>query len=170
MRQGHYTPHTESKFTTKDWFHCRKIPIYKVAIGAEIHCPPKIGKKYPRDKICNFRDKHKKLHEGPKKSFHLYLQQILKSAITDHVAATNQTVGWEDSKMLCKESHRTRMWIKEAIHILKQSGHMMNRDAGNYQLPKIYHTATPTPRGGGPTRISIIPLWFRGCEFHDGRN
>ena len=73
-----------------------------------------------------------------------------KSAITDHVASTNHTIGWEDSKILCKESHRTRRWIKEAIHIQKQSGHTMNRDAGNYQLPKIYHSLIrpPPPPGG----------------------
>ena len=75
---------------------------------------------------------------------------INKSAITDHIAATNHTIGWGDSKILTKESHRTRRWIKEAIHILKQSGHTMNRDMGNYQLPKIYHSLIrpPPPPGG----------------------
>ncbi len=84
-----------------------------------------------------------------------------KSAITDHVAATstNHTISWEESKILSREPNRTRRWIRESIHIIKESGHTMNRDFGNYQLPKVYHSLikrTPPPRGRGPVKISII--------------
>ena len=75
-----------------------------------------------------------------------------KSAITDHVASTNHTINWDESKIVAREPHRTRRWIKESIHIVKESGHTMNRDMGNYQLPRIYHSLIrpPPPPGGAP--------------------
>lgn len=74
-----------------------------------------------------------------------------KSAITDHVASTNHTIDWEESKILAREPHRTRRWIRESIHIVKEDGHTMNRDMGNYQLPRIYHSLIrPPPPPGGP--------------------
>ena len=89
-----------------------------------------------------------------------------KSAITDHVAATNHTISWEESKIVAKESHKHTRWIKESIAIVKESGHAMNRDMGNFQLPRIYHSlirATPPP-GGGPTELTSHQL--RACEWH----
>ncbi len=79
-----------------------------------------------------------------------------KSAITDHVAATNHTISWNESKILARESNRTRRWIRESIHIIKESGHTINRDFGNYQLPKVYHSLikrTPPPKGEGARQI-----------------
>ncbi len=91
-----------------------------------------------------------------------------KSAITDHVASTSHTIDWEESKILAREPHRTRRWIRESIHIVKEDGHTMNRDMGNYQLPRIYHSLTrpPPPPGGGPTKLASLQHRSVGCELH----
>ncbi len=105
----------------------------------------KVWMKEHRDEVNEMSSKH--FTRAHRKSS---LSTVNKSAITDHIATTNHTIGWDDSKILTRESNRTRRWIKEAIHILKHSGHTMNRDMGNYQLPKIYHSLIrpPPPPGG----------------------
>ena len=108
------------------------------------HAGPAGNLKYARGNMRNMRNEVSAKHftrAQRKASTSTYN----KSAITDHVAASNHTIGWEDSKILCRESHWTRRWIKEAIHIIEQSGHTMNRDMGNYQLPKIYHSLIRPP-------------------------
>ena len=65
--------------------------------------------------------------------------EINKSAITDHVNKYNHTINWQETKILAREQDRTKRWIREAIEI-KRQGNTMNRDAGNYQLPTIYHS------------------------------
>ena len=65
-----------------------------------------------------------------------------KSAITDHTNKENHVINWDKTKVLAKESHRQKRWIREAIEIRKK-GTTMNRDQGNYQLPPIYHSLLP---------------------------
>ena len=72
-----------------------------------------------------------------------------KSAITDHVAATNHNIIWDESKILTKESHRSRRWIKELIHVIKERKHHERR-YGQLQSAKdlpFPDMAAPTPWG-----------------------
>jgi hypothetical protein len=72
-----------------------------------------------------------------------------KSAITDHVAASNHVIGWEEATIKEREQNRTRRHIRESIWIRKKGANTLNRDEGNYHLPKIYDQLlkpSPTPK------------------------
>ena len=70
-----------------------------------------------------------------------------KSAITDHVAATNHSINWEESKVIDRESHKCTRWLKEAIWIRRKGKQTLNKDEGAYKLHNIYDQlilATPS--------------------------
>ncbi len=49
--------------------------------------------------------------------------------LTDHITTMNSCIAWDNSKILSWDSqNRSQRWIKEAIHILKESWHTLNRD------------------------------------------
>ena len=63
-----------------------------------------------------------------------------KSPVAEHVAHSNYVIGWDDSKLIDKEPHKTTRWLKEAIWI-KRGGignATMNKSEGSYQLNSIY--------------------------------
>ena len=43
-----------------------------------------------------------------------------KSAITDHVAATNHSINWEEAKVIDREADKCTRWLKEAIWIRRR--------------------------------------------------
>ena len=63
---------------------------------------------------------------------------INKSALSDHVAQNNHTINWKGSKIVARDSNKFTRWIREAIHIQKETGHSMNRDMGQYKLSPTY--------------------------------
>ncbi len=63
-----------------------------------------------------------------------------KSAITDHVSATNHSINWDESRVIDRESNRLTCWIKESIWIKRRGKHTMNKDKGAYRLNNIYST------------------------------
>ena len=63
---------------------------------------------------------------------------INKSAINDHVAKENHTIGWKKSKILSKDSNTFTTWIREAIHIQRGQERTMNRFMGQLQLSSTY--------------------------------
>ena len=67
-----------------------------------------------------------------------------KSALTDHVALTNHTIDWDNSKSVVREDNRLKRWIREAIHIQMEGQQTINRDQGQYQLPKLYNPIIKT--------------------------
>ena len=59
------------------------------------------------------------------------LTKYNKSAITDHVARENHVIGWEDTKILERESNLKNRRVRESIWIRKRGADTtMNRDEG----------------------------------------
>ncbi len=76
-----------------------------------------------------------------------------KSAMTDHIDATNHTINLEESKILTKESHRIRRWTKESIYITKEKGPWTETWAfTTYPRLTIPWYGHPQPLGG-PNKI-----------------
>ena len=69
---------------------------------------------------------------------------IHKSAITDHVAASNHIIDWEGAKIVDKESNKRRRHVREAIWIRRTEG-AINRDQGCYELSHLYNTVIHHP-------------------------
>ena len=71
-----------------------------------------------------------------------------KSAITDHVAATNHHINWSDATVIDRESDKSARWVREAIWIRRRGKDILNKDDGAYKLHNIYDNivqlATPT--------------------------
>ena len=70
-----------------------------------------------------------------------------KSAITDHVAATNHTIKWDNASVIDREPDKTTRWLREAIWIRRRGMNTLNKDDGAYKLQNIYDQlvqATPT--------------------------
>ena len=61
-----------------------------------------------------------------------------KSAVTDHALQNNHNIDWDQAKILCRDSNRHSRWIRESIHIRKQSN-SMNRDCGQFHLDHMYN-------------------------------
>ena len=61
-----------------------------------------------------------------------------KSAITDHVAATNHHINWDDATVIDRESDKTARWVREAIWIRRRGKDTLNKDDGAYKLHNIY--------------------------------
>ena len=57
-----------------------------------------------------------------------------KSAITDHAIQQNHAINCEEAKIIDRETDRNTRWIREAIAIRKEGGHVMNRYEGQYPL------------------------------------
>ena len=75
-----------------------------------------------------------------------------KSAITDHVAATNHAINWDEAKIIDKEGHKTTRWLKEAIWIRRRGQDTMNKDEGAYKLNNIYDQLIETTPSIGENR------------------
>ena len=64
--------------------------------------------------------------------------ETFKSAITEHVAATNHIINWDEAKIIDQENDKTTRWLKEAIWIRSRGKDTMNKDEGAYKLNRIY--------------------------------
>ena len=64
--------------------------------------------------------------------------EIFKSAISEHVAASNHVIGWEEARVIDLEPDKTTRWLKEAIWIRSRGCNTMNKDEGAYKLDIIY--------------------------------
>ena len=64
--------------------------------------------------------------------------EIFKSAISEHVAASNHVIGWDEARVIDLEPDKTTRWLKEAIWIRRRERNTMNKDEGAYKLDKIY--------------------------------
>ena len=53
-----------------------------------------------------------------------------KSAITEHVAASNHVIGWDEAKIIDLDPDKTTSWLKEAIWIRSKRVNTMNKDEG----------------------------------------
>ena len=83
-----------------------------------------------------------------------------KSAITDHVAATNHTISWNKAKTIDRESDKTTRWLKEAIWIRRKGENTLNKDEGSYTLHNIYDQlvgTTPSTTASSSNRKSLFP-------------
>ena len=77
------------------------------------------------------------------------MTQQRKSAITDHVAATNHSINWEEAKVTDREVDKCTRWLKEAIWIRRQGQQTLNKDEGAYKLHNIFDQLILTmPLGG----------------------
>ena len=50
------------------------------------------------------------------------VEEMHKSATTDHVAQHNHVIDWEGAKVIDKDSNKQTRWIREAIWIRKEGG------------------------------------------------
>ena len=66
------------------------------------------------------------------------VEEVHKSAITDHVAQHNHVIDWEGAKVIDKDSNKQTRWIREAIWIRKRGAQVINRDEGTYSLSHVY--------------------------------
>ena len=64
--------------------------------------------------------------------------EFFKSAISEHVAASNHVIGWDEARVIDLEPDKTTRWLKEAIWIRSRGCNTMNKDEGAYKLDKIY--------------------------------
>ena len=65
--------------------------------------------------------------------------ETFKSAITEHVAANNHVIGWDEAKIIDQEQDKTTRWLKEAIWIRsREENNTMNKDEGAYKLDHVY--------------------------------
>ena len=71
-------------------------------------------------------------------SCRLFVEEVHKSAITDHVAQHNHVIDWEGAKVIDKDSNKQTRWIREAIWIRKRGAQVINRDEGTYSLSHVY--------------------------------
>ena len=59
-----------------------------------------------------------------------------KSAITDHICATNCEIDWDNTKVIDRDPNLKKRHIRESIHIASTNN--FNRDQGNYQLSSTW--------------------------------
>jgi len=71
-------------------------------------------------------------------SIHSSMTEYSKSALTEHANQANRTIDWKKTTVIDREQDRPTRWIKEAVHIRKESRRAMNRDEGSYQLSHAY--------------------------------
>ena len=64
--------------------------------------------------------------------------EVFKSAITEHVAASNHVIGWDEAVIIDQEPDKTTRWLKEAIWIRSRGNNTMNKDEGAYKLDRIF--------------------------------
>ena len=61
-----------------------------------------------------------------------------KSAVSEHTRDNNHIMNFDSIKIIDREDHKKRRWIKEAIQVRKlKEGVPMNRDEGNYELAHV---------------------------------
>ena len=66
------------------------------------------------------------------------LDEVHKSAISDHVAQQNHIIDWEGAKVIDKDSNKQTRWKREAIWIRKRGAQVINRDEGTYSFSHVY--------------------------------
>ena len=76
--------------------------------------------------------------------------------ISDHVAATNHVIGWQEAKLIDQEQNKTTPWLKEAIWIRSRGKNSMYKDKGVYKLNNIYHQII-LKRQSGSDHITTRP-------------
>jgi len=62
-----------------------------------------------------------------------------KSVLTDHVTQEIHLINWSDTSIIDREPDRLSRWIKEAVHICKESQRAINRDEGSFTLSHSYN-------------------------------
>ena len=70
-----------------------------------------------------------------------------KSGITDHVAATNHSINWEEANVIDHEVDKCSRWLKEPIWIRRRGQQTLNKHEGAYKLHNIFDQlilATPS--------------------------
>ncbi|XP_070537052.1 uncharacterized protein [Ptychodera flava] len=91
-----------------------------------------------------------------------------KSAITDHVVATNHNIAWEEANIVDRESDKTTRWIKEAIWIRRRGENILNKDEGAYKLHNIFdqliHT---TPSTAADSSCKRSRLYGLSCQSEE---
>ena len=88
-----------------------------------------------------------------------------KSAITDHVVATNHSINWEDAKVIDREADKCTRWLKESIWIRRRGQQTLNKYEGAYKLHNIFDQlilATPST-GNSLTHKGAVSSGL-GCQ------
>ena len=75
---------------------------------------------------------------GRYESFYEILTNTHKSALTDHTSQNNHIIDWDDSKLVGREDQWKRRQILETIRIQQEGETAINRDGGNYDLPRLW--------------------------------
>ena len=61
-----------------------------------------------------------------------------KSALTDHTSQNNHVIDWDNAKLVGREDQWKRRQILESIRIHQEGETALNRDGGNYELPRLW--------------------------------
>ena len=89
-----------------------------------------------------------------------------KSAITDHVAATNHTINWEEAKVIDREPDRNVLdGSKKPFGYLKKGKQTLNQDEGAYKLHNTYNQLIlTTPTKATPPICKGAVMSGLGCQ------
>ena len=72
-------------------------------------------------------------------------EDLFKSAVAEHVAETNHVTGWDEAKIIDRESHRKTRELKESIWIRRKRMSVYNKDDSAYHLHNIYDQLPTVP-------------------------
>ena len=89
-----------------------------------------------------------------------------KSAITDHVAATNHSINWwEEAEVIDREADKCTRWLKEAIwiRIYRRGQQTLNKDEGAYLHSFTYHFWSTHPHHALSGNFPDMPEVQRSC-------
>ena len=65
--------------------------------------------------------------------------ELVKSALGDHIAATNHSISWNDTSVMATHcTHQLGRKIRESICVRADKGHHTNRNEAGYKLPHTW--------------------------------
>ena len=96
------------------------------------------------DKTARFTRSQRKTSES---TYH-------KSALTDHTSQNNHIIDWDNSKIVGREDQWKRRQILETIRIQQEGDTAINRDGGNYDLPRLWRPLLLTDASIKPAKCN----------------
>ena len=78
-----------------------------------------------------------------------------RSALTDHSSQNNHIIDWDNSKLVGREDQWKRRQILETIRIQQEGDSALNRDGGNYDLPRLWTPLLLTDASIKPAKCNM---------------
>ena len=81
------------------------------------------------------------------------------------MAATNNSINWEEAEVIDGEVDKCTRWLKEAIWIRRRRQQTLNKDEGVYKLYNIFdQLILTTPSAGISRKYKGAVLSELGCQ------